>query len=96
MRNHTITHQDVRESYSAAVDIVVILAEALAPKLNVTPEFLLDRYTSDVCLGHVARMYARRVVEGMDKVDAAVEVSVWLKDCTTRLFTETHAARVNA
>lgn len=86
-----ITQDQMAGSYDAAADIVTTLAVVLAPKLNVAPEFLLKKYTSDTCLTHVAAMYARRVVGGMCKVDAAVEVSVWLKGCTVQLFTEMKA-----
>lgn len=88
-----LTKAQIAGSYDAAADIVATLATVLAPKLNVTPEFLLERYTTDTCLNTVAAMYARRVKSGMSKVDAAVEVSVWLKDCTVQLFTEMKAAR---
>jgi hypothetical protein len=69
-----------------------MLASALAPKLNVSAETLLGYYTSEECLNTVAAMYARRVVGGMCKVDAAEDVAKWLKGCTVQLFTEMKAA----
>ena len=86
MRN--LTKDQIAGAYSAAGDIAGMLASALAPKLNVPAETLVGYYTSDECLSTMASMYARRVVGGMCRVDAAVEVSKWLKGCTIELFTE--------
>lgn len=90
MRN--LTESQISGAYSAAGDIAGMMANALAPKLNVPAETLLDYYTSNECLKTMAAMYARRVVGGMCKVDAAVEVSEWLKNCTVQLFTERKTA----
>lgn len=94
MRN--LTEDQIAGAYSAAGDIAGMMAAMLAPKLNVSAGSLLRYYTSDECLSQMAGMYARRVMGGMCRVDAAVEVSEWLKGCTIQLFKERKAAEATA